>query len=485
MPASASRSFCSSGPLRRTSAVVAAAVVLALSVFGPPAPAAAVGPPQIDPGALGAAQALSGRPAPLEPTEQRSVCAEPVLNGGPPAEVPVSQAVLDLPSAWQFSRGAGQKVAVIDTGVNRHPRLPALQAGGDYVSGTDGTVDCDGHGTLVAGIIAARPSPDDAFAGVAPEAEILTIRQLSLAFEAKDRRGSQETPGAIASAGYGNVLTLAAAVVRAVDLGATVINISEVACAAAGIDTVDEPLGAAVKYAYDRNVVVVAAAGNLQTDGACKAQNTGSGWPGVQTVATPAWFDPYVLSVASVDPNGVVSELSLNGPWIGVAAIGRQIVSLDSKPGGVGLVDGVQTAEGISPIEGTSFAAPYVAGLAALVRSRFPELTAAQVIERIKRTAHAPGPGRDDRIGHGLIDPVAALTAELPDQPISEGADVPSPMAQPWRPPGPDPLPRRIAAIGAITCLAVLGIGTALWIPFRRRDDDADISDLDPEATEG
>ncbi|MFE3446455.1 type VII secretion-associated serine protease mycosin [Nocardia sp. NPDC059180] len=470
---------------RRVSAVFAAVMVLGLSVFGWSAPAYAVAPPEIDPGALAEVKALSGRPAPLEPTEQRAVCAEPVLNSGAPIEPPVSQAVLDLPAAWQFSRGAGQKVAVIDTGVNRHPRLPALQAGGDYVSGTDGTVDCDGHGTLVAGIIAARPNPDDAFAGVAPEAEILTIRQLSLAFEAKDRRGAEEKPGAIASGGYGNVLTLAAAVVRAVDMGATVINISEVACAAAGVDTVDAPLGAAVKYAYDRNVVVVAAAGNLQTDGACKSQNTGSGWPGVQTVASPAWFDPYVLSVASIDPNGIVSELSLNGPWIGVAAIGRQIVSLDSKPGGAGLVDGVQTAEGISPIEGTSFAAPYVAGLAALVRSRFPDLTAAQVIDRIERTAQAPGPGRDDRIGHGLIDPVAALTAELPDQPISEGADVPSPMAKPWRPPGPDPLPRRIAAIGAITCLALLGIGAALWIPFRRKSDDADIADLDPEATEG
>ncbi|WP_280234123.1 type VII secretion-associated serine protease mycosin [Nocardia cyriacigeorgica] len=465
--------------------MLAAAVLLGLSGVGGPAPAHALAPPEIDPGALAAATALSGRPAPLEPTEQRSVCAEPVLNGGAPVDVPVSQAVLDLPSAWQFSRGAGQKVAVIDTGVNRHPRLPALQAGGDYVSGTDGTVDCDGHGTLVAGIIAARPSQDDAFAGVAPEAEILTIRQLSLAFEAKDRRGSEEKPGAIASGGYGNVLTLAAAVVRAVDMGATVINISEVACTAAGVDTVDEPLGAAVKYAYDRNVVVVAAAGNLQTDGACKAQNTGSGWPGVQTVASPAWFDPYVLSVASIDPNGVASELSLNGPWIGVAAIGRQIVSLDSKPGGTGLVDGVQTAEGISPIEGTSFAAPYVAGLAALVRARFPELTAAQVIDRIERTAQAPGPGRDDRIGHGLIDPVAALTAELPDRPISEGADTPSPMAEPWRPPEPDPLPRRIATIGAITCLAVLGIGAALWIPFRRRGEDADIADPDSRASEG
>ncbi|MFP3468411.1 S8 family serine peptidase, partial [Leifsonia sp. SIMBA_070] len=76
---------------------------------------------------------------------------------------------------------------VIDTGVTRHPRLPRVQAGGDYVSRTDGTDDCDGHGTLVAGIIAAQPSPTDAFAGVAPESSIIAIRQSSGAFEAKER----------------------------------------------------------------------------------------------------------------------------------------------------------------------------------------------------------------------------------------------------------------------------------------------------------
>lgn len=441
-------------------------VSAALVVLAAAAPANAIAPPKIDPGALAVAQALSGRPAPLEPTEQRELCAEPVLRGAAPSEPPIAQRVLDLPAAWQFSRGAGQKVAVIDTGVNRHPRLPALQPGGDYVSDSDGTVDCDGHGTLVAGIIAAQPSPDDAFVGVAPEAEILSIRQLSLAYEPKDRRGDKP-PGELRSDGYGSVLTLAGAVVRAVDMGATVINISEVACTPAGSDTADSTLGAAVQYAYERNVVVVAAAGNVETGGSCENQNEGSGWSAVTTVPTPAWFTPYVLSVASVDADGKPSALSLHGPWIGAAAIGRNIVSLDSKPGGTGLVDGVQTNEGTQPVDGTSFAAPYVAGLAALIRSRYPELTAAQVIDRITRTAHAPGRGRDDAIGAGLIDPLAALTAALPDAPISANADRPHAVAAPVPPARPDPRPGRVAVIGSLTLLAALGIGAAAGYPFR------------------
>ncbi|MGV9674794.1 type VII secretion-associated serine protease mycosin [Nocardia sp. NPDC003482] len=458
-------------PVRGWGRIGCAAAVLAVALLGSPNPAVAVAPPAVDPGALGPALGLSGRPAPLEPTEQRLICAEPILVGGPPQEPPIAQRVLDLPAAWQFSRGAGQKVAVIDTGVNRHPRLAALQSGGDYVADTDGTVDCDGHGTIVAGIIAARPAPEDGFAGVAPDAEILSIRQLSLAYQPKNRGGGQ-TPGAITDSGYGNVLTLAAAVVRATDMGASVINISEVACSPAGTDTADGALGAAVQYAYDHNVVVVAAAGNLQSDGPCKTQNESTGWAGVQTIPSPAWFDKYVLTVASVDPDGSPSELTLRGPWIGVSAVGRQITSLDSKPGGAGLVNGVQTSDGIRPIEGTSFAAPYVAGLAALVRARFPELNAGQVIDRIVRTSHGPGRGRDDGVGHGMIDPLAALTAQLPARPVDADADKPRAIAAPYAPPPPDPRPRRYAIIGSITCLAALGIGLAVAVPYRRRRDD-------------
>ncbi|MBL1075168.1 type VII secretion-associated serine protease mycosin [Nocardia sp. 2] len=453
-----------------------AAVVLGAALFVPGAPASAAAPPVVDMGVLAEAQALSGKPAPMVTTEKQHYCAEPALEGAAPKDAPLAQRVLNLPSAWQFSRGAGQKVAVIDTGVARHPRLN-VEAGGDYVSDTDGTEDCDGHGTLVAGIIAAHPSPDDAFVGVAPEAQILTIRQFSEAYKAKDQSGSAPA-GSISSSGYGTTLTMAAAVVRAVDMGATVINISEAACATAGSDTADGALGAAVKYAYERNVVVVAAAGNVDSSTGCN-QNEESGWDDVQTVATPAYFSPYVLSVGSVDIDGSPSSITLYGPWVGAAAVGRNVVSLDSKPGGTGLVNRVIGQNGAQAINGTSFAAPFVAGLAALVRAKYPELTAQQVMDRITRTAHAPGQGRDDRIGAGLIDPLAALTAHIPATPLSEGADEPRAFPEPGVAAGPDPLPRLIAAIGSVVCLAALAIGLAVSIPYRRRRSDDELPDLD------
>lgn len=453
----------------RLRGALAAAAVLGAWTFATPAFASALTPPVIDDAALGPALAVNAGGGPPDPTEQRALCVEPFLSGAVPRDAPMPQRILDLPAAWQFSRGAGQLVAVIDTGVNRHPRLD-VRPGGDFVAaGGDGTEDCDGHGTLVAGLIAGRPSRDDGFVGVAPDAQILAIRQLSLQYEDKNRRSDDE-PGKVASGGYGNVLTMAAAVVRAVDLGATVINISEVSCRPAGSGSADAALGAAVKYAAARNVVVVAAAGNLDQS-VCDAQNERSGWDGVQTVVSPAWFAPYVLSVASTDPDGAVSPFSIHGPWVGIAAPGRGIVSLDSKPGGTGLVDAQQGAQGTVTVDGTSFSAAYVSGLAALVRARFPELTAAQVIDRVQRSAHNPGTGRDDQVGYGLIDPVAALTAHL----SVAGDDVTTPRGFPAPPPdpGPDPLPRRVAIIGSITLLATLAIGYAASIPFRRRNTDS------------
>ncbi len=450
--------------------VTAAGAILGAAVLGAgPAmfgagPASAVAPPAIDDGALGQALAVNGKNGPPDETEKRAICAEPYLTGTIPRDPPLPQRILDLDRAWKFSRGAGQKVAVIDTGVNRHPRLPDLLPGGDFVTAGDGTEDCDGHGTLVAGLIAARPSPSDAFSGVAPEAQILAIRQLSLQYEAKNHRN--DDTGKVAAGGYGDVLTMAAAVVRAVDRGATVINISEVSCSPAGSGTADGPLGAAVKYAADRNVVVVAAAGNLDRS-ACSAQNETSGWNGVSTVISPAWFSPYVLSVASTDPDGATSPFSIHGPWVGVAAPGRNIISLDSKPGGTGLVDTEHGDEGPLTIDGTSFSAAFVSGLAALVRSRFPDLTAAQVIDRIERTAHNPGAGRDDRVGFGLIDPLAALTAQLPPA-AGQTAALPRAIAPPAPDRGPDPLPRKVAMIGSVALLALLVIGWAAALPYRR-----------------
>ncbi len=94
-----------------------------------------------------------GPPVPPHPTEQRTLCV-PAVAGGDGADIPRSQQDLGFDSVWPITRGAGQRIAVIDTGVSRHPRLPALEGGGDYVGTSDGTDDCDSHGTVVAGLIA-------------------------------------------------------------------------------------------------------------------------------------------------------------------------------------------------------------------------------------------------------------------------------------------------------------------------------------------
>ncbi|MQY24960.1 type VII secretion-associated serine protease mycosin [Nocardia aurantia] len=437
--------------------------VVALLICGPMPGAQAVGPPGVDPNAL-----VLGAPVrPPEPSQQHLVCSHPVWTGNAPVTEPPVQKALGLQQAWQFSRGAGQLVAVIDTGVNNHPRL-SLVPGGDYVSDSDGTTDCDGHGTLVAGLIAGHPAPEDRFSGVAPDAAVLSIRQTSLAYEVKGT-SSADKQGRMSAGGYGTVTTLAFAIVHAVDMRATVINISEVSCTSAGDNPADGALGAALKYAYDHDVVVVAAAGNLESQGACKAQNGTAGWDTVKTIATPAWFAPYVLSVGSVELDGAPSPYTLYGPWVSVAAPGSNLMSLDSSPGGTGLVNGTPQTDGpVAPVDGTSFSSAFVAGVAALVRSRFPALTAPQVMDRIVRTAHGPGPGRDDRIGAGLIDPVAALSAVLPAPGDVRAAGAGRAIPAPLPPPRVDPWPLRIGVGGALICLALLAVVMAVSIPFRR-----------------
>ncbi len=419
--------------LQRWAAVAAAVlwtVAAAPPAWGTPAPVVPPGPPP------------AGPVAAPDPTEQKSACG---LGGVLPQTdfrvPPSADAMLDYTGAWQFSRGAGQKVAVIDTGVNRHPRLHALDGGGDYVSNTDGLVDCDAHGTLVAGIIAAAPRPDDAFAGVAPDATILSIRQNSGVFAVKGSASAQNDPNAV-SPGYGNIHTLALAIAHAVDLGATVINLSEVACAPAGAGPNDAELGSALRYAFERNVVVVAAAGNIQTQGQglCSAQNPvrdpnlplARDWDTVQTIASPAWFSDYVLTVAALTPAGQPAEFSLHGPWVAVAAPGEQVSSLD--PNGPGLINAWQDQRGLVPISGTSFAAPFVSGVVALVRARFPALDAGQVMQLIKRTAHTAAAGPDAATGYGVVDPVAALTYQLPPLGEMPRPDAGRPIAPPPRP---------------------------------------------------
>lgn len=431
-------------------------------------------PPPIDPGRLPA-----GEPAtPPDKTEQKtnSPCAGTQSAGDGPT-VPNAQRALDLPRAWDFSRGAGQLVAVIDTGVEHHPRLPDLMAGGDYVGADgDGTSDCDAHGTAVAGLIAANQVNGQGFSGVAPEARIMSIRQTSKLFQkegaSRDQR-PEDPPD-----GYGSIEALASAVRRAADRGADVINMSIVSCTPGSHDTADGPLGAALRYAtLEKDVVVVTAAGNK--DAKCGAGNPdidpldpdGDLWENLSTNVSPARYDDHVITVGSISPEGHPSEFTVPGPWVDVAAQGENIVSLDAR--GSGTASGTRSAEGdVEQLQGTSFAAPYVSGVVALVRQRYPELPAPEVIKRVLATAHAPAGGWNPYLGYGSVDPIAALTNEVPDTALppkapNKAVNVQLPVPMP--PPPPDNTARNVALIGSGVIGGGLILGFLASFPIRRR----------------
>ena len=402
----------------------------ALSQLGTPS-AQAISPPQIDERWLPEPAA----PAPPLPTVQREVCAAVTLNPGESGPGRDQLADLDLAQVWRLTRGAGQRVAVIDTGVSRD-RLPHVMPGGDYVATGDGTQDCDAHGTLVAGIIAAAPhSNSDSFSGVAPDVTLISIRQSSAKFApATDRSG----------AGVGDVDTMAKAVRTAADLGASVINISSVACVPAASLLDDRALGAALAYAVDvKNAVVVAPAGNGPGSNAanaqCPAQQPNATWENVTVAVSPAWYDDYVLTVGSVNTEGAPSAFTLAGPWVDVAATGEGV-----------------TVFGSGPLSGTSYAAPIVSGLAALIRARFPTWTARQVVQRIESTAHHPPTGWDPFVGNGTVDALAAVSTD--SMPATTSAPRTPPVAVDTPPPPrpPDGRVRVTALRGAAIGLAAL-----------------------------
>jgi membrane-anchored mycosin MYCP len=458
---------------KRTARITGAILLATMTLWTPPV-ARAISPPPVDDSLL----PTPGPPTPPQPTAQRQQCfVSTAAAGRDGTERPSQLKHLDLPTVWKLSRGTGQTVAVIDTGVSPHRLLPHLVSGGDYVSSGDGTDDCDGHGTIVAGIIgAATDSTDaDAFSGVAPEATIISIRQSSTKFGAAD----QTAPG------FGDVDTLAMAVRTAADMGATVINVSSVACVAKTDRLDDRALGAALAYAVDvKNAVVVTAAGNVGL-GQCPDQNPSAdpiqpgqpNWETVNVVVSPAWYDEYVLAVGSVDDSHAPSQFSVAGPWVDVAAGGEAVVSLD--PDGEGFIDTLPALGTSMPIEGTSYAAPVVSGIAALVRARSPQLSARQVMQRIEDTAHHPSAGWDPFVGYGVVDALAAVSGDMttPKRPIDAGEHRREPL-RPSPPPAtvgrPDPRPGHIAFGGAALCVAVAVATVAMTTAasrLRRRQD--------------
>jgi membrane-anchored mycosin MYCP len=358
----------------------------------------------------------------------------PVRCAPPPAVVehpgPAPAARLRLPAAHALATGRGQRVVVIDTGVAPHPRLAGRLSGlGDVLAGGDGLDDCDGHGTAVAGLIGAAPDPGDGFVGVAPGARILTLRQFSPTVAGADGQPAGDLP------------SLAAALRQAVDAGATVVNVSGAVCLpAAQAAAAGSPVRAALRAAAAADVVVVAAAGNTGSGG-CTANRP-------DLVSLPGWYGDEVLTVGAVGPDDRPAGFTVPGPWVDVAAPGTDVRSL-TVDGGTG-----------SPLDGTSFAAPLVAGLAALIRERRPDLNAREVIARIAATARRPPAGRDDAVGAGVVDVVAALTTEPapPGRPAAATAELARPAHA--RPP---------AAVWPLVALAtLLGVTAAAASSLRR-----------------
>ncbi|QEN16965.1 type VII secretion-associated serine protease mycosin [Mycolicibacterium sp. ELW1] len=450
----------------------AAAVAAVVLLVAAPA-AGAVNPPVADPGA----QPPAGTAGPTAGMSQRSECVTTGLRpGSDPAGVSPNQKMLDLAGAQKYSRGEGQTVAVIDTGVRPGPRLPNVVGGGDYLSSGDGLTDCDGHGTLVAGIIGGQPGPDG-FSGVAPGARLLSIRQASPRFSPS--AGGRDPASVQANV---EIETLARAVVHAADLGATVINISTTTCLTPDKLGDQQTLGAALRYAaIDKDAVIVAAAGNAgaSMDGTPGTQcasnppgdsaNTGDprNWAGVSSVSVPSWWQPYVLSVAALTADGQPTDFTMAGPWVGVAAPGENVVSLSNDAGG-GLANGMPDGRGgMSPLNGTSFAAAYVAGAAALVRSRNPGMRSDEVVRRLTATAHNAAQAPSNLVGAGALDPVGALTWTV--SPASDMAPATKRVAAPTPPSPVDHTPRTVAFIGtAVLAAAVIMVA----VVTRRRKEE-------------
>jgi type VII secretion-associated serine protease mycosin len=261
-------------------------------------------------------------------------------------------------NGWNVTKGSSDViVAVLDTGVQSdHPDLKGrLVQGTNIVDPSRAPEDDVGHGTHVAGIIAAEVNNNEGVAGMTWYTKIMPVKVLD-------------------STGAGSTYSVAEGIIWATDHGAHIINMS------LGNYAEAEFLHDALKYAYDRGVVLVAASGNDNTDR-----------PGY-----PAAY-PEVLAVSATDVDESRAEYSNYGDYIDVAAPGTSIPS--TYPG-----------SRYAALSGTSMASPHVAALASLVRAANSDLTNKEVMDLLRKTARDLGtPGKDNDYGYGQIDVTSAL----------------------------------------------------------------------------
>lgn len=269
---------------------------------------------------------------------------------------------LQAETAWTHSEGTGQKVAVVDTGVDgSHPDLAGVVLPGfDAFGASDGRTDVNGHGTHVAGIVAAVSGNTIGVEGLARKAKILPIKVLE-------------------DDGNGYSSDVASGILWAVANGATVINLS------LGSPTTSAVVDNAIRHAVAQGITVVAASGNEGAKG--------------NPVMYPAAL-PETIAVGAVDTDDTRAAFSGNGTWLDLVAPGVQIASTMSGQ--------------YMYSSGTSMAAPYVSAGVAMLRAKTPTMTPAQILAHLRATAEDLGPkGKDNEFGYGLMDVVKALSTPL------------------------------------------------------------------------
>ena len=322
---------------------------------------------------------------------------------------------MNAEAVWPLSKGGGVRVAIVDSGVSSAaPALAgAVLPGADVVAGGTADNDCKGRGTVLAGLVAARPIDDSPLVGVAPDAQVLPVRIAGVDGKVDAKRIADGIRAAVAGGA-----------------GVVVVGV--------GVPTPSDDLFQAARAAEAANVVVVAPVSG-DTD-------------------PQVWFPAAYPTVIAVNGEGPDGKATVQAPVAAGVDLVAPAAAVSLAPVGTGHYT----------VAGTAVAAAYAGGAAALLRGRHPDLTAQQVRSRLETTAEHPLRQADlATLGAGSVDAYAAV-AVLDADPVTLPGD-PAPLALPVAPPAP--AAPRIAALTGVAAVTAAAMATAVlaWVRQSRR----------------